>query len=180
VDNVLNVCLLLQDLELDQMILFLSKLCTWHLTMAQLKPQLKPQTVPQWWHHWMSREAARLLVQGGGRLVLRRSSLQRRLLLPLHRVQLTHPAQQQIPEAGKSFILIKKQVTQLLSFWNNSCWRTPIFCELMPVMLTLCWTYACDVNWWLCCELMAVLKYYVELMPVQCWYHQFGQMKCSP
>ena len=28
VDNVLNVCLLLQDLELDQMILFLSKLCT--------------------------------------------------------------------------------------------------------------------------------------------------------
>ena len=27
-DNVLNVCLLLQDLELDQMILFLSKLCT--------------------------------------------------------------------------------------------------------------------------------------------------------
>jgi len=28
-------------------------------------------------------------------------------------VQLTHPAQQQIPEAEKSFILIKKQVTQL-------------------------------------------------------------------
>jgi len=61
----------------------------------------------------MSREAARLPVQGGERLVSRRSSLQRRLLLPLHRVQLTHPAQQQIPEAGKSFVLIKKQVTQL-------------------------------------------------------------------